>query len=149
MREWKHFKRFDAFDEFKNGELLVDLLEHAWGLPALLMTISNLEEAESLMLRNDLLTVQSSLPIFVVVVSFDTHHSFCFYYYRFSILLPLPLDCTRILAGTIRDLSLGALVSRAQPMDLGHQAPSSSHKGGCPLLGIPISYICLSLVLFP
>lgn len=39
--------------------------------------------------------------------------------------------------------------SGAEPVGLGRQAPSSSCKGGCPVLGTPISYFCLSLPLFP
>ena len=55
------------------------------------VTIWNPEEAGSLVLRNDLLTVQSSLPFFI---GWDTHDLFYFPYHEFAVPSP-PLAHTR------------------------------------------------------
>ena len=41
MKDWTYFERSDGFGKFKDGQLLIGLSEHAWGLP--LPTCDNLK----------------------------------------------------------------------------------------------------------
>lgn len=75
VRDWKCFKGLMNLVNLKlKGFLLTS--EHTCDLPSLSVTLSDLKEAKSLMLRNDLLAIQSSLPFFIGYIA---HDSFCFH----------------------------------------------------------------------